>query len=815
MVSRLKLFFLSLSVVALLGFKAEETPLEKILRQLARITAACPQEKVHLHLDKPYYAIGEDIWLKAYLVNSEKNEPSFLSKVLYIDLINNKSEIKKKLTLPVANGLASGNISLLDSLESGTYRIRAYTNYMRNFDGKFFFEKTIEIGNVLDNNIAATQKNKKLDLDLQFFPEGGNLVVGNRTKIGIKAVTSDGLGANLKGYIVNRNKEKVAEFNTEHAGIGAFALMALADENYTAIVISNDGTTKSYPFPKAMDDGYALTINSTEENLNIRIFGSANLINNKDVFLVAQANGLEYASFASKMDKSNLQANIPKKNFPTGIVHFTLFNSESKPVAERLVFVNNKDDLKIEIKPSNGPAGTKKKMELDLITTDAHENLVDGNFSVAVVDESKVPFNEDEEVTILSNLLLTSDLKGFIEHPNYYFNPANSNREKYLDQLLLTQGWKRFVWQDVLSDKEPKITFRPEQGLEISGTIMLGNKPLSNAKINLFSTIPSFFLNLDTLSNAEGNFVFDRLELPDSASFMIQAKSKTNSKDILIKVNQRPSVLPYIPVGNSINILPYLQNTKEMYVELNKFNKLDKGISLKQVTIKAKPKLAPIINVEGSKNINGAVDQIITAKMLEGAINIFSPFYKTPGVMVKLVKNHRMIFRTKAQTSITANPPMLLIVDGVQINQMEVPDFIDGINPADIEGIEVLTSNYNLAILGPDAAGGAIYITTKYGGPSGSIPPATNIAKLTNIGYSPTKEFYSPAYGDPKINSQMQDLRSTIYWNPNLNTNINGQASFSFFNAGTPGKYRVIIEGIDTFGNIGRKVFTYEVSELN
>jgi hypothetical protein len=811
MTNRFKLTFLGLGVILLLSFKAEETPLEKLLKQLARITETYPVEKVHLHLDKPYYAVGEDIWIKAYLVTAEKNEPSLISKVLYIDLISEKNEIRKKLTLPIENGLAFGNISLLDSLTSGKYRVRAYTNYMRNYADNFFFEKTIEIGNVLDNqdDKAKPTKERKPELNLQFFPEGGNLVVGNRTKIGVKAVTSDGLGANLSGYIISKSKEKVAEFTTEHAGMGAFAFMALADESYSAIVTLTDGTTKSFNFPAAIANGYALAVNSNEENLNIKVFGSSKLVNN-DVFLVAQSNGVAYASFAGKIDRSNLLVNIPKKNFPTGMVHLTLFNSESKPVAERLVFVNHQDDLKIEVTPGSPSSATKKKVDINLLTTDVSGNLVDGNFSVSVVDEGKVPFSEDDEVTILSNILLTSDLKGFIEQPNYYFNRANADREKYLDQLLLTQGWRRFIWQDLVSGNDPNLTFRPEESLEITGQITLGNKPLADAKINLFSTVPNFILNLDTVSNAQGNFIFDRLELPDSASFIIQAKSKTNSKDILIRVNQRPSINPYVNNGKSINILPYLQNTKEMYTELSKYNQLDKSISLKQVTIKAKVRLPLPLNVPGSQNASGAADQVITAKMLEGSINIFSPFYKAPGVIVKLVNGRRILYSTKAQTSITAKPPMLLIVDGVQINQLEAPDYIDGINPMDIEGIEILTSSYNLSVLGPDAQGGAIYITTK-SGPRGNLPPATNIAKLTNVGYSSTKQFYSPAYDDPKINSQMQDLRSTIYWNPNINTNIKGLANFSFFNASTPGKYRVTIEGMDAFGNIGRKVYTYQV----
>jgi hypothetical protein len=806
MINRLKISLLSLSVIALLSFKAEETPFEKLLKQLAKISAAYPQEKVHLHLDKPYYAIGEDIWLKAYVVTAEKNEPSLLSKVLYVDLINSKNIIAKKLTLPVDNSLAFGNISLLDSLSSGTYRIRAYTNYMRNYAYDFFFEKTIEIGNVIDIPDTKTVKNKekKVELNLQFFPEGGNLLVGNRTKIAVKAVTSNGLGANLSGYIINRNKEKVAEFITEHAGMGAFAFTPLADENYTAVVTGSDGSTQSFDLPKAATSGHALAINNSKDDVNVQIFSSQDLVKGQDLSVVAQSNGTVYASFTTKIDARNLIARIPIKNLPTGITHITLFNKDNDPLVERLIFVDHEDQLKININNETPQALPLKKVQLDLAVVDVNGNPIDGSFSVAITDSKKVSINEDDETTILSNLLLTSDLKGYVESPNYYFNEANADRKKHLDHLLLTQGWSRFTWQDVKNSKEPALAFRPEQSLEITGKITNEyNKPLANSKISLISTTPGLFLKIDTVSNALGNFIFDQLDLPDSSSFMVQAKSIKGSKAVNIRMDKRPSISDFNYIGTSINIEPYLQSTKELYVELNKFNMLHKGISLKQVTITAPHVLKPIVNVKGSTNASGAVDYLITKQMLKSAFDIYSPFLTAKGVMIDKGK----IVSTRGKG------PLLIILDGTPISQIQMPEFLSTINPKDLEGIEILTSSYNVAVLGSEAAGGVIYITTHSGGLDPE--PATNVAKLTNIGYSTIKQFYVPAYDDPKTNRNMQDLRSTIYWNPNLNTNINGQASFSFFNASTPGKYRVTIEGIDIFGNIGRKVYTYEVSELN
>jgi hypothetical protein len=802
---KISLSIICLSAIIALAFKAEDTPLEKLLKQLAKITASYPQEKVHLHLDKPYYAVGENIWIKAYVVTAEKNEPSLLSKVLYVELINEKNEVKKNLKLAIENGTADGNINLTDSLESGNYRIKAYTNYMRNYANDFFFEKFIKISRVSDIAILDDKKNKKTELSIQFFPEGGNFLVGIRNKIGVKAVTADGLGANLSGYVVNREKEKVAEFTTEHAGIGVFPLMPQAKQAYVAIVTLADGSTKSFNLPKVTESGYTISANTVEDKINIRVFGSADLVDGKELSVVAQANGIVYASFTSKLDKPVLTASLEKKSFPTGIIQLTLFNAENKPLAERLIFVNQQDELKIAIKAKE-QASTKKKTTLDLAVNDVNNNPIDGNFSISVTDATIVQTNEDDETTILSNLLLTSDLKGFIEQPNYYFNTNNADREKHLDNLLLTQGWRRFVWSDITAANEPDVKYRPEQTIEIAGKLVgQFDKPLVNAKISLISTTPGLFLKLDTVSDIKGNFVFDRLDIPDSASFILQAKTSKDNKDVKIVLTKSPEVKAASFIGNSVNMVTYVENTKRQFQELDKFNMLDKGILLKTVEIKTKPVLKPLLNVPNSANASGAVDHVITAKMLTGAINIFSPFYKTAGVTVR----NGMIYRTRASKSFTNNPPMLLIIDGVQINQTLMPDYILSINPADVEGIEVLTSDYNTSVLGPDASGGAVYITTRRG--SGKNPPATNVAIIKNAGFSIKKEFYSPDYDDPKTNQQLLDLRSTIYWNPNIKTDQKGQASISYFNASTPGKYNVTVEGIDSFGSIGRKTFIYEV----
>ncbi|HEY1009118.1 MAG TPA: TonB-dependent receptor, partial [Daejeonella sp.] len=155
MKKRLLLLIPVLITTIIFGFIQEDEALKKILAQIEKYRSEYPQEKVHLHMDKPYYAIGDNIWFKAYVVNAERNELSVLSQILYVELINEKDSVKQSLKLPLLFGTASGDFALADSLKEGNYRIRAYTTWMRNFGEEYFFDKTFTIGNSISNNILT------------------------------------------------------------------------------------------------------------------------------------------------------------------------------------------------------------------------------------------------------------------------------------------------------------------------------------------------------------------------------------------------------------------------------------------------------------------------------------------------------------------------------------------------------------------------------------------------------------------------------------------------------------------------------------
>ena len=899
---RLLILFPLIILAITFGFIQEDGPLKKILFQIEKYGAEFPQEKVHLHMDKPYYAIGDNIWFKAYVVNAEMNELSALSKFLYVDLINDKDSIKQSLKLPLTVGVAWGDFTLTDSLKEGNYRIRAYTTWMRNFGEEYFFDKTFTVGNSIANTVLTNVNytfnktgnservvadvqytdmegnplankevsyNINLDFrdiakgkgitdargnvqiaftnnqpfilksgkiltsirldekttvsknfpvkstsnqaDVKFFPEGGELVTGIRSRVGFKAVGSDGLGMKISGYITDKGNNKLAEFESEHAGMGYFRLIPISNETYIAHIKFEDGSERTFPLPRVLSQGYVLSVNNNDaENLIVTIVTSEKIQPEAKFTLIAQTNGQVNFVAKNMLQGQAFTAKIPKNRFPTGILQLTVFSPTNDPVAERLVFINHSDLLKIDMSTSKTVFDKREKVKLTLDVKDANAKPTVGSFSVSVIDESKVPFDESKETTIISNLLLSSDLKGYIEDPNYYFTDINEDRIRQLDILLLTQGWRRFEWKNILSNSFPNLAFEPETTMEISGRVKaLNGKPVVGGKVTLFSSVGDVFL-MDTLTDVNGEFKFENLNFSDSTKFIVQARNEKDRKNVDIELNRIPAQLvtknknePMLEVNVNRSILPYLQNSKNQFDELRRYGIIGKSIMLAEVKVVEKK---PVL--KNSSNLNGAgnADAIIKSEDL-----LNCPFLTQciQGRVAGIIVSNGIVYSARSMNSSFQGPvPMQIVIDGMMVE----PEFISSINPLDVESIEVLKSGANTAIYGMRGGGGVLVINTKRGETNKDYRNyAPGIISYNPKGLYKGREFYSPDYADPKINTKMADLRTTIYWNPNIVSDSTGKASVEFFNGDGIGKYKAIVEGVDINGKIGRKIYKYTV----
>jgi len=883
-------------VFLLLSAVRDNGILGNLLLKLERLQSERPQEKVHLHFDKPYYSIGDDIWFKAYVVNAEHNELSVLSKVLYVELVDEQDSVRSTTVVPLENGLSDGGINLSDTVFSaGNYQLRAYTRWMQNFDNDLVFQKQIAIGDALnsgnllasarfamedaqqlnaaltflhltdkspvsgkdifwsllkgdrlvDKGTTLTGPDGKVSIrtsykgdpnellltatvtpgssetitrdfpvrvadgqpDLQFFPEGGRMVAGLRSKVAFKAVRPDGSSLTVNGYIADQNDKKVLDFETEHAGMGVFAFLPEKGKIYTAFIKSTKGQTYQYSLPPAELQGHILSINhSGKDSLVINVKATAAMQSTNAVSLIALQNG--NVKYLTRIDKgrSSVSFRLPSSRFETGIVQFTLFSADEKPLAERLLFVNNHDHL--QLKTSSKPAyGKREKVEMKLSATDYKTTPVQGSFSVSVTNAEHVPYHEDEETTIFSSLLLSSDLRGYIEEPNYYFNHVDAGKIRHLDHLMLTQGWRRFKWSDLQNDQLPQIRFAAQKSLDVSGKITsLNGTPVAGGPVVLLGRTAQGPMFIDTVADDKGNFLVKDLVFNGNAKFVARARNAKgrNNVEILFSnpdaLSTLSSVMPAFYAGDD-RISDYLQSSKARFDGLVREGGMKRSIRLKEVKITERISVNNKVVKNSFNPGNGFADQVITEDKLKKHSSLINAFYNLPGITVK----NGMVYKIPRR-SLTGGPLLMKVyANGAEL----FPDMLKDIPPSDIEGIEILTSASNTMIY--DASGsGVILVTFKKGGDF-KRPPSTFLDHILVKGYSEAREFYSPNYEDPSVNQKLPDLRSTVYWNPHVVTDPEGKASFSFFTSDEPGTYRVIVEGLTLDGHLGRHTYTFQV----
>jgi len=795
-------------------------------------------EKVHLHLDRPWYGLGDTIWFKAYTVAGAEHRLSTLSGVLYAELINEKDSVAKRLTLQLDSGISHGDFVLPYTYKSGIYRLRAYTRLMLNDSVKFYDQKVI-IGGInlqMNHAVAANaktnssannlQQKEQGNPDVQFFPEGGDLVNGLRCKVAVKAINRQGLAENIQGIITDQDGNEVASFGTQHDGMCQFPLAPQQGKQYKAKIICSDGSDFIVDLPKAKDEGFTLTINNSVDSIYVK--AAANDLfykNNRNnaFYIIAQCGGKCYYTASSKLTNPVFTAGLNKSRFPTGIVRFTLFSQNGEPLNERIVFNQSNDLLKLNLSSAKQSYAPMEKVRIDLDAGKEDGKAVSGSFSAAITDETKVPFDEALEPTILTDLLLTPELKGNIENPNYYFINQDDKTRSDLDLLMLTQGYRRFDWKRLLTGSGSETSFKPETALSLAGTVKtLSNKPIANGSIRLTSIENHF--SVDTVSDMNGNFKFTNLYFGDTAKVILNVKKTNGGNNVTISVKQPP--YPIVNKTTDINYSnaslpePIVAALKETYVA-GQQRALKNVIQLKEVKINSRRNtyFNPVYsdNMQFSSNLNGPgnADQVVLAdKLTSGGGGKLSDIL--PGKIFGLIwiagtphsLGHSTHLKDFAGMGMVPPPPMALFINGAQVSMNE----LDAINPYDIYSIEVLTSISYLSLYGSNAPNGALIITLKRGADPVDLAKTSVDGLITYKfnGFYKAREFYSPKYNTTNT-AQITDDRKTIYWNPHITTDANGKSAFEYFNAASPGIYRVVIEGIDGDGNLGRQVFRYRV----
>lgn len=774
-------------------------------------------EKAYLHFDKPYYAAGDTMRFKAYVILGEHNDLSKLSGVLHVDLIGPGNGIVKSIKLQIVNGIGWGDFPLAFALNAGNYRVRAYTNYMQNAP-EYFFDKTIAIGSAMNNGIAPNTPEQKGQADLQFFPEGGELSTAMVSKVGFKAIGTNGLGVNVKGVVVDNTNSQVAAFSSSHLGMGTFYLQPEEGKTYKAKVTFADGSQGTFNLPAVQSKGIALEVKDTLGKLSIEIHSNKAYFQenlNKNISLVIYGSGF-VNTVNTKLDSRRLSMDIPNSQFPSGVVQVTLFSQTADPLSERLVFLKNSDLVDLTLASNKNSYSKREKVSVSVSAKDKG-NVAEGHFSVSVIDESKVPVDENNETTILTYLLLTSQLRGYIEQPNYYFLQNNNQTAGDLDALMLTQGYRRFTWKKLLDGRDSIFAYAPEKSLEISGTAKnAAGAPIKDMDVMLLTTDRRSTLGERTDNN--GKFKFANLPaMPDSTMLVLQATGSTKVKNNTVFTVDADK--PELPVGEKKE--PVLQSdlNKAMISYQSGSKPVMEASVARNASYKynsktdAKTKNAVLNDKSNyeSSNLGGSghADQVIKGDQIKTSTSLsvgLSGLLRGVTFMNGVPYNH---VSTVMQGTSMVREPMYVIVDGSPMDMSQ--GSIDMINPLAVETVELLSGS-NASIYGVNGGAGVLVITTrrKTADIGGSSTGTLGSLSFRLHGFYLGREFYSPKY-DVKSTSNKPDLRSTILWLPELATDKDGNALFEYYNSDGQGTYRIVIEGIDDKGNIGRQVYRYKV----
>jgi hypothetical protein len=764
---------------------------------------ADPQEKIYIHFDKSYYNPGETIWFKAYIFDGI--ERSLLTKNFYAELTDENGNVLKRLTAPVEESSAAGSFDLAANLSKNTLYFRAYTAAMLNGeDTSFFYIKPIHI----ITPVKTVKTKAPLSVTISFLPEGGDLTAGLQSVMAFKVTDQNGLPVAAKGYIKGSDGNKITDFATVHNGMGSFKIEPRQGQAYTAVW--KDGAGKEYTsaLPAIKDQGISLQLSNAAEGKKFILQRSEGADEaGKSLRIIAYMNQqLVYYAKVNLTASFLTSGIIPTKQLPSGIIQVTVFDKNLKPLAERVSFVNNHDyefDVDAWI-----PALNKSKRGLNTVEVLVSDTFR-SNLSLSVTDaDLNVPSaNEDN---IITHLLLTGDLRGKVINPYYYFFSTSDSAAIYLDLVMLTHGWRRYNWDNVLAGKLPPLTIKESNYLSIQGKVigvLPGQFPPDARLSGILQTKDSSKQFLSLQVNRKGEVFTDGFVFFDYAKMYFQFSDKKLIFDkSLLHVDNG------LHKANDFIILD--EENKNAAINLDT-NLVAKNIKISSDELKVavlrnkKEQVLQEVIVKGKVKTNiEKMDEKYASGMFSGGdshnfdvandpfgASSFSVFQYLQGKVAGLQISNA-----------SGGQPSLSWRGGTPVFYLdEMPadaGLISSINMSDVAYIKVFSPGASGGI--SSSGGGAISIYTKKGSDANKTKgKGLDYVQLT--GYTPIKQFYSPDFATSSALNDLPDLRTTLYWNPYIILDKSKKRfKVQFYNNDITHRFRIVLEGINANDKLTR-----------
>lgn len=761
-----------------------------------------PQEKVFLHTDKAFYSNTESVWFKLYCMLD--GEPSQLSQVAYVDLVDGNGSVLEKRMMPLKKGVSHNSIELTN-IPTGKYMLRAYTLWMLNFQ-EFIFTKEISVSG---NTNPSSANRVATSYVVGFYPEGGDLVSGVPTTVAFKAHDSRNQPVTVSGRITDGSGNTVATINSVHDGMGSFELTPQAGKNYVLVTTINDAERR-FKLPEVKTEGALLHVTG---NSPTKIFFQVNRSEtNKDryneLYVIGQQNNKVVYAGTVNFEEGQTAALLYKKDLLPGILQLTLFDKDNKPLSERLVFVKNipaGEDVLFTSDTLN--LSPRQKNKYSFLFQDATAMSA----SVSITDPAS---QGPDRNNIVAQLLFNSDLHGYIYNPSYYVANGDSNTLRSMDLLMLTNGWRRFNWTKILSGEYPTLKYIAEPGITLSGKVtklINQNASISNGKIDIITKSEDSTIILNTTSlNSKGEFFIPNLNFKKRAKVYFQGtnnhRAEANTMTILqpayIDTLKSLRQGEYPSLGLAIDPI-LLSNANKPVVSFSYTD--ESGKILSNVTVTARRLSA---EDSTSKLYSSALfynsDNTI---VLDDKKNYFSIWTllksKVAGLVVEGDPNNPDVYFQRYSHLSNAfssgeddntETGIIYFLNEVKVSK----DVIESLAVNDVSLIKVYKGLTGWAL---GASQGAIAIYTKNGANTAD-PRDKSFEMEYRTGYSVEREFYSPDYSKPDADAIKTDNRTTLYWNPEMKIDARGRTSISFYTSDITKEVLVTLEGMDANGKL-------------
>lgn len=653
-------------------------------------------------------------------------------------------------------------------IDTSSYQKTVAVNF--KYNEPFFFEQTLYLSD------------PKKDFHVDFFPEGGGLAVGCEQTVAFKALGSDGLSREVSGFIFNSKDEQIGWIQSISHGMGSFALPVVPGEHYYVVCTSSEQVQKRFELPTPDSHALVLKLFPGKDKVGYAVMAADSALIPEDLTLLVHSRGLP---LVCEEVTEHPQGIIDLAKFPEGIMHFVLMDGKCNIYSQRLYFSYKENRPQIELNVNKPKYRIREGVQLNIqVLADSSVNR-SGSFSVAVTDDSRCD-RDTTQGNILSSLLLTSDLKGYIEEPNFYFRDNRSFTRTCMDILMMTQGWTRFEVSRIYEQKFDSLRYYMEKGQAISGKVKnFWGKDADHAKLTLLGTNGLVkFVQADST----GSFMIDGIGFPDSTQFMLSATTGKGRKTVEVIVDQEKFLPPSvkIPYGKELEKRDeafYKKFTRDYYYDNGiKVYVLDEAVIIRS---KKEKKYSFYDNLADHN-----LDSLALAGMADKSISEL--LRQLPGISV-------------LGDSIQRYGKSISIL----VNEMEEVDrsFMTLLRPDDLVSVNLLLPPKSVTLFGSKAANGIILLTTNPNYVRKDLP-RPNMATFSILGYQKAAEFYMPHYEIDSVRIALADSldqRISVYWNPKVETDVAGRANCFFTTADSDGPYTVVIEGLLKNGMICRQ----------